>query len=415
MIKNKFSRTISSCQICSSKTLKNIMFYGFIPPVNRMEEIGSIKSESLSFPLNLVKCSLCHHIQIDTIVSKKVLFPFSYPYLSGTTKILQKNFSDLYRECQSIIGLKEDDLILDIGSNDGTLLNCFKINNIKTLGVEPSQAGKIANKNGIETIIDYFNANTVKKILEKSKKPKVVTATNVFAHIEDPNSLVSLIKKVMNKNTVFITESHYLLSLIKTLQYDTIYHEHLRYYHLNSLIKLFSLNGLEVFHAKKIPTHGGSIRVYASRKGCFKKTESLKKILEQERKSGVNKMKIYQTFKRKVVESKYKLLKLLIELKQKNKTIFAIGAPSRASTLINYTGIDRDLVEYILEVKGSNKINKYLPGTLIPVVDEKLINKKPPDYLLILSWHIKDELMRIFRTKGFKGHFIIPLPNPKII
>ena len=304
--------------------------------------------------------------------------------------------------------------MVDIGSNDGTLLNCFKIHNINTLGVEPSQAGKIANKNGIETIIDYFNLNTVKKILKKPKKPKIVTATNVFAHIENPNFLISLIKKIMSKNTVFITESHYLLSLIKTLQYDTIYHEHLRYYHLNSLIKLFSLNDLEVFHAKKIPTHGGSIRVYASKKGSFEKTKNLKQILEQEKKSGMNKMMIYETFKKRVVDSKYKLLKLLIELKQKKKTIFAIGAPSRASTLINYTGIDRDLIEYILEVKGSNKINKYLPGTLIPVVDEKLIKNNPPDYLLILSWHIKDDLIKIFRKKGFKGRFIIPLPKPKI-
>ena len=390
------------------------MFFGFIPPVNSMERIGSIKSQSLSFPLNLVKCSLCHHVQIDIIVSKKVLFPFSYPYLSGTTKILQQNFSDLYKECESIIGLNKNDLVVDIGSNDGTLLNCFKIHNINTLGVEPSQAGKIANKNGIETIIDYFNFNTVKKILKKPKKPKIVTATNVFAHIENPNFLISLIKKIMSKNTVFITESHYLLSLIKTLQYDTIYHEHLRYYHLNSLIKLFSLNDLEVFHAKKIPTHGGSIRVYASKKGSFEKTKNLKQILEQEKKSGMNKMMIYETFKKRVVDSKYKLLKLLIELKQKKKTIFAIGAPSRASTLINYTGIDRDLVEYILEVKGSNKINKYLPGTLIPVVDEKLIKNNPPDYLLILSWHIKDDLIKIFRKKGFKGRFIIPLPKPKI-
>ena len=169
------------------------------------------------------------------------------------------------------MGLGENDLVIDIGSNDGTLLTNFKINKIKTLGVEPSQAGNIANKNGIETIIDYFNDQTVKKILIKNKKPKLITATNVFAHIEDPNSLINLIKKIMTKDTVFVTESHYLLSLVKTLQYDTIYHEHLRYYHLSSLIKLFSLNNLEVFHAKKIPTHGGSIRVYSSKKEFIKK------------------------------------------------------------------------------------------------------------------------------------------------
>lgn len=415
MIKNKFSKKIIGCQICSSKSLKSIMFYGYIPPVNSMDKIGSIKSENLSFPLHLVKCSLCHHVQIDTIVDKKVLFPYSYPYLSGTTKILKQNFYDLYKETKTTVGLGENDLVIDIGSNDGTLLTNFKNDKIKTLGVEPSQAGNIANKNGIETIIDYFNDQTVKKILIKNKKPKLITATNVFAHIEDPNSLIKLIKKIMTKDTVFVTESHYLLSLVKTLQYDTIYHEHLRYYHLSSLIKLFSLNNLEVFHAKKIPTHGGSIRVYSSKKGVYKKTKNLKMIMEQEKKSEIHKMKIFQNFKKKVINSKYKLLNLLIDLRKKKKTIFAIGAPSRASTLVNYVGIDNDLVEYILEVSGSNKINKYLPGTLIPVVDEKIINKNAPDFLLILSWHIKDELMKIFKKKGFKGSFIIPLPKPLIV
>ena len=391
------------------------MFYGYIPPVNSMDKIGSIKSENLSFPLHLVKCSSCHHVQIDTIVDKEVLFPFSYPYLSGTTKILKENFSDLYNESQRVVGLTENDLVLDIGSNDGTLLNNFKVNKIKTLGVEPSQAGRIANRNGIETIIDYFNNNTVERILNKNQKPKIITATNVFAHIENPNLLIKLVKKIMNKNSVFITESHYLLSLIKTLQYDTIYHEHLRYYHLSSLVKLFNLNNLQVFHAKKIPTHGGSIRVYASRKGVFKKTKSFKKIIEQEKESEINKMQTFKIFKKKVIESKYKLLTMLIELRKKKKKIFAVGAPSRASTLINYIGIDKDLVECILEVSSSNKLNKYLPGTLIPVVDEKIIQKSIPDYLLILSWHIKDELIKVFRKKKFKGKFIIPLPTPKII
>ena len=167
MIKNKFSKKIIGCQIWSSKSLKSIMFYGYIPPVNSMDKIGSIKSENLSFPLHLVKCSSCHHVQIDTIVDKKVLFPYSYPYLSGTTKILKQNFYDLYKETKTIVDLGENDLVIDIGSNDGTLLTNFKINKIKTLGVEPSQAGNIANKNGIETIIDYFNDQTVKNFNKK--------------------------------------------------------------------------------------------------------------------------------------------------------------------------------------------------------------------------------------------------------
>ena len=319
MKNNKMARKIICCQICNSKKIRNIMFFGFIPPVNNMDSIGSINSEIFNFPLNLVKCDSCHHVQIDTIVEKKVLFPFTYPYLSGTTKILKENFLDLYNECNQMLSLKKDDLVLDIGSNDGTLLDSFKKNGLFTLGVEPSQAGQIANENGIETIIDYFNEETVKKILINHKRPRVITATNVFAHIEEPNSLIKLIKKIMDKNSVFVTESHYLISLIKTLQYDTIYHEHLRYYHLSALDKLFRLNDLEIFHAKKIPTHGGSIRVFVSQKGLLKKTSNLKKILEEEKISGVNSRAYYEEFCDKVIKSKFKLLKLLINLKQKKK------------------------------------------------------------------------------------------------
>lgn len=415
MKNNKMARKIICCQICNSKKIRNIMFFGFIPPVNNMDSIGLINSENFNFPLNLVKCDSCHHVQIDTIVEKKVLFPFTYPYLSGTTKILKENFLDLYSECNQILSLKKDDLVLDIGSNDGTLLDSFKKNGLFTLGVEPSQAGQIANENGIETIIDYFNEETVKNILINHKKPRVITATNVFAHIEKPNYLIKLIKKIMDKNSVFVTESHYLISLIKTLQYDTIYHEHLRYYHLLALDKLFRLNDLEIFHAKKIPTHGGSIRVFVSQKGLFEKTSNLKKIFEEEKISGVDSHSYYEEFSDKVIKSKFKLLKLLISLKQKKKIIFGIGAPSRATTLINFTGIDENILSYILEVKNSNKLNKYLPGTLIPVVNEDIMKKIKPDYLLILSWHIKDELMKIFRKKGFKGKFIVPLPDPKLI
>ena len=220
---------------------------------------------------------------------------------------------------------------------------------------------------------------------------------------------------MMDKNSVFVSESHYLYSLLSTLQYDTVYHEHLRYYHLGALKILFEKNDLEIFHAKKISTHGGSIRVYTARKDSYEKTEELKKLFKEESKMGMSKDKIYNSFKAKILRSKIKLLELLIGLKLKKKKIYGVGAPSRASTLINFVGIDADLVSCILEVKNSNKLNKYIPGTKIPVIDEKVILNDPPDYLLIFSWHIKKDLINVFRKKGFRGKFIIPLPKPKII
>lgn len=409
------SSKLEKCQICSNERLESIIFLGNIPPVNQMFEVGDENQEQTYFPLELVRCLNCSHVQINRIVNTKVLFPKSYPYLTGTTKILKDNFEDLFKEIKRYNLLKENDLIIDIGSNDGTLLESFKRQGFKVLGLEPSQAAQKAKEKKINTIQAYFNYKLVDKILKTHEKPKIITATNVFAHIENPNNLVKQVTRLMKKDSVFITESHYLCSLIKTLQYDTVYHEHLRYYHVGALKRLFEKHQLEIFHVKKIPTHGGSIRVYASRKNIYEKTDQLKKILLEEKKMNINSKKLYEVFKKKIISSKLKLIELLIKIKKKNRTIFGVGAPSRASTLINFTGIDENLVSCILEVSNSSKLNKYIPGTKIPIVNESTFLKKNPDYLILFSWHIKDELIKVFREKGFKGKFIIPLPNPTII
>ena len=196
---------------------------------------------------------------------------------------------------------------------------------------------------------------------------------------------------------MFITESHYLMPLIKDVQYDTIYHEHLRYYSLKSLKYFFSLMGLKIFHAKKINTHGGSIRVYASKNPKYKVSKSVNQILKEEDK--VLHMKNFLKFKKKIVLSKLKLNKILFNLKKKNKRICGISAPSRSSTLINYTKLDENTLDYILEIKGSNKIGKYMSGTKIPILDEKILYKEQPEYALIFSWHISKEIIHNLKKK----------------
>jgi hypothetical protein len=249
-------------------------------------------------------------------------------------------------------------------------------------------------------------------IIKKYGKAKIITATNVFAHIDDINSIVRLILKTLKEDGIFISESHYLLPLIKTVQYDTIYHEHLRYYSLESLNYLFKKHNLEIINTKEIPTHGGSIRVYAAKKGVYKISENVKKQFNKEKKY-LNK-KNFDKFKENVSNSKINLFNIIKKVKDKNKTIFGVGAPSRASTLINYLGLDQDIIDCVLEVSGSYKIGNYIPGTKIPIINENIILKKQPDYLILFSWHIKDELKRNLKRKGFKGRFIIPLPYPKI-
>ena len=406
-----FSRPVTRCQISNSKKLDSLIFLGYLPPVNTLRKIGSTPEEEISFPAELLYCNKSILVQLGCIVDKEILFPYSYPYTSSTTKILRENFVNLYKDTQKIIKLKKDDLIIDIGSNDGNLLSNFK-NNHKVLGVTPEKIGKIAIKKGIPTIIDYFNEKTSLKIIKKYGKAKLITATNVFAHIDNINNIVKSILKTLTLDGIFISESHYLLPLIKTVQYDTIYHEHLRYYSLASLNYLFKKHNLEIIDTKEIPTHGGSIRVYAARKGLYKISKNVKKQFKKESKF-LNK-KSFNQFRKNVVNSKVNLFNIIKKIKGKNKTIFGVGAPSRASTLINYLSLDQDIIDCVLEIKGSYKIGNYIPGTKIPILDEKILIKRKPNYLILFSWHIKNELKKNFKKKGFKGKFIIPLPVPKI-
>ncbi len=406
-----FSKPVTKCQISNAKNLSSLIFLGYLPPVNTLQKIGSVPKEEISFPAELLYCNKSKLAQLGCIVNKEILFPYSYPYTSSTTKILRQNFKNLYEDTKKIIDLKKNDLIIDVGSNDGNLLENFKKNH-RILGITPEKIGKLAIKKGIPTIIDYFNSKVSSKVIKRYGKAKVITATNVFAHIDNINSVVKSIIKTLKNNGIFISESHYLLPLIKTVQYDTIYHEHLRYYSLESLDYLFKKHKLEIIDVKEIPTHGGSIRVYAARKGIYKISERVKKQLIKEKKY-LN-QKSFKIFKKKVVESKLNLFALLKKIKDKNKKIFGVGAPSRATTLINYLGLDQDVIDCVLEIDGSYKIGNYIPGTKIPILNENILVKKKPDYLILFSWHIKNELKRNLKRKGYKGKFIIPLPTPKI-
>ena len=405
------SKTISKCQISGSNDLKSIMFLGYLPPPTEMKKIHSKIEEETFYPADLVYSPTSKLVQLNTIVNKKILFSKDYAYTSSTTKILRENFQELYNDCNKIVKISSSDLVIDIGSNDGNLLGNFK-NHHRVLGITPEKIGKIAIQKGIPTLIRYFDKPAAKLVLKKYGKAKIITATNVFAHIENVSELMKNILKILQKDGVFISESHYLVSLIKTNQYDTIYHEHLRYYSLSSLKYLFDKYGLKIIHAKKINTHGGSIRVYATRSRKFKINKNVKKILSLEKKY-LN-WKTFNNFRKNVVKSKINLYSILKKIKNKNKKICGIGAPARASTLINYIGLDENIIDYVLEIEGSKKIGNYIPGTKIPILSEKKLFIDQPDFAILFSWHVASELKIKLRKRGFKGKFIIPLPTPSI-
>ena len=405
---------VEQCQICGSDKLDAVLSLGYMPPVNQMVPIGQVPRQQPWFPTELLHCRQCELVQLGLAVDPVIIFPPEYPYTSGTTKLLRDNFADLYAESSRMLGLKADDLIVDIGSNDGTLISNFQKGGHRILGIEPTDVSKIANDRGIPTIRRYFGLDTAKDVKAKHGPASVVTAANCFAHIEDVHAIVEGIVEMLGDKGVFISESHYLIPLLDTLQYDTVYHEHLRYYSLGSLKYLLEMHGLEVFHARPIPSHGGSIRVYAARKGAQKIQDSVAKMLATEPRGEAMAQRLAK-FRDDVVLSKLRLMSMLRDLKEKGARIAGISAPSRASTMVNYVGLDEGIIDYVVEIQGSLKIGKCMPGTGIPVVDEAKLFADQPDAALIFSWHIADELAPKLRAKGFRGQLITPLPVPRVL
>jgi len=406
------SVVVDRCQVCESTDLAPVIFIGYLPPVNAMPLIGTPPHEQPAYPAQVLQCRRCTLVQLGLVVDPAVLFPPEYPYTSGTTKILRENFAELAQEVDALYPLSPSDLVVDIGSNDGTLLSNFASRG-PVHGIEPTNAGKLAVQRGIPTLISFFNRKAVDQVVAEKGRAKIITATNVFAHIEDIHEVVKPLLTLLRDDGIFISESHYLLSLIDTLQYDTIYHEHLRHYSLTSLAWLLKMHGLEVIHAKRIPTHGGSIRVYAARAGKYPVRPTVATILAEE--AAELTMEKLQSFRSKVVQSKISLYALLRDIKAAGHRIYGIGAPSRASTLINYVGLDDGILDCVLEITGSYKVGKYIPGTVIPVLDEARLFEDQPEYAMLLSWHIADELIPKLAARGFKGRFIVPLPEPRIV
>ncbi len=402
------------CQYCTNPEIEEVLYLGALPPVNDMRSTFEDQLNVKTFPLPFCHCENCGLTQIGVSLRREVVFPDSYPYLSGMTKSLLENFADQAYQVIKYLDLKSDDLVLDIGSNDGSLLSNYKKTS-KVVGIEPTQAADAANSQGIPTLKKYFDEDSVNQIISEYGKARLVTACNVFAHIGDISSLLKNIDSVLAEHGVFVSESHYLVNLVETLQFDTIYHEHLRYYTVTFLEKMFGDFGFEIFRVDPIPSHGGSIRVWASRKGAHKIDTSVENFKEIEEKAKVIDIETLHQFSKRVISWRNDFRLLIAELIGLGAKIGALGAPSRASTLITFAGLTELDVVGVGEVPNSSKIGKNMPGTRIPVITENELLIKGPTHLLLLSWHIQEPIMKALRQKGFKGSFIIPLPSPRVI
>lgn len=405
-----------NCRLCNSNKLNEYLNLGFTPPSDQFLRKDQLSYSENYYPLAVNLCMDCGLSQLSYIVSPEILYRNDYPYESSITKTGNVHWEKFAEHTVKKFSLGKKDLVVDIGSNVGTLLSKFKNFDTKVYGVDP--AANIVMKainNGIDTECDFFNSEVVEKILMKKGEASVITCTNCFAHIDNLNELVQNVKKLLNRNGVFIFESPHIKNLIEKIEYDTIYHEHLSYLSLKPLINFFKTHGLEVFDVINTDIHGGSFRVFIGNTGEYKVSSNVTDFIKEEEDLKVFDFNFLKSFQIKVDKNKQDLVTLLYDLKLKGKKIAAVSAPAKGMTLLNYCKIDESLIDFVTE-KSELKIGRYTPGQHIPVVPDNKLIEKEIDYALILAWNFSSEIMsnlKDYKDRG--GKFIIPIPHPKIL
>ncbi len=402
--------------MCNSEKLELFLDLGDMPRVDRFLSSEELNEPESLYPLTVYMCKDCGLAQLGFIVPASELFNENYAYESSTTTSRRENHYQLAEYVCNTFEIKENSLIVDIGSNVGVLLEGFRNCGMKVVGVDASSnIVEKANKNGIETILGFFDEEIVNEIVNKYGNASVVTATNLFAHIQNYKLFAIALKKLLTTNGIFVFQVPHFLKLIKNIEYDTIYHEHISYFGLKPLIKFFEKNQMELFDVIETDIDGGSIRCFVANKGTFTRSSNIDKILTDETKEGIYEIERLKRFEKDVKQQRQDLNNLLKNLKQNGKKIVGVGAPAKGITLINYCKIDKSILEYITE-KAPLKIGKFCPGMHIPIVpDEKLIKDKP-DYAIIFAWNFAKEIMnnlQEYRKSG--GKFLIPIPTPKIV
>ena len=405
---------VDYCQISGKKDLIEFIDLGYQPLSDTLVTKNEINNEK-KYPLKIMRSPTLGHTQISYIVPQYELYHLDYPYRPGITQSIVDHHN--YQSKQNIkkFKLKKKELVVDIGSNDGTLLNAYLKNDMKVLGVEPTNMAKLANEYGVETIQSTFDLQLAEKIKNKYGKAKLITATNVFAHMATLASVMEGVVNLLDDNGFFIIENHNMQDIIKLNQYDTFYHEHIRNYSFISLKYLFEMYSLKVVDVEIVERYNGSIRVVVTKDQKYNELTDVNKIYNEELEFGMLDDKLWENFKKKIVSSKSNLLKVLQDLKKEGKTVVGNSCPARCSTLLNFCDIGVDLLPYIAEQPTSFKLNKLLPGKHIPIVNNEKLFKDQPDYVLLLAWHLKDRIIEKLKQLGLKSKFIIPLPEVKII
>ena len=407
---------LDRCQITGSSELNLVIDLGHQPPCDSLLTAEMLNQPEKTYPLRLMHCPESGLAQLDYVVDGSEIYYPDYPYRSGISRpleVYQRAFAD---GIVKRFAISAGALCVDIGSNDGTLLTGFKRHGCRALGVEPTNIARIArSENDIETIQQFFTEALAHDIVRDYGRARVITMTNVFAHMASLGEVMRGLVQLLDGDGVFVTESHYLLDVLEKNQFDTVYHEHIRTYSLKSLLRLFSDYGMEVFDVERAERYGGNIRAYVARKGLYPVSAAVGELRELEDRVGLHTQEAWNQFRRRVLDNRDRFMEFVYQARRQGRRLIGNSCPGRASTLLNFYGVTPDLMPYIGELPTSLKLGLYLPGKHIPVVKNTRIVEEQPDYLVLLSWHYMEPIVQRLRSEGVKSRLVTPLPEFKML
>lgn len=406
----------TTCRLCGSKDVALALSLAPTPPANALVGPDALGTVQECFPLDVFLCGSCSHLQLLDVVDPRLLFS-NYVYVSGTSPSFVRHFQSYAADVAKYVDLAQGALVVDIGSNDGTLLEAFKSLGAEVLGIDPAHnIAAAATARGIETWPEFFDVEVARRIVAERGPATVVTANNVFAHIDDLAGVVDGVSALLAPGGVFVFEVSYLLDVVDKALFDTIYHEHLDYHSVGPLVPFLQRHGLELIEAIRIPTHGGSLRGIAMRKGGpYPIGASVADALHAEAEAGLDHIETYRVLSERIDTLAAQLRELLAKLKAEGKSIAGFGAPAKATTLLYHFGIGPDSIDFIVD-DSPLKQGLFTPGMHIPILPNSAIEARNPDYLIILAWNFADPIVAkhgSYLERG--GHFIIPAPKLEII